>query len=396
MRLISALIVLIASPIVAGFFNYPLPVKKGIIIAAASFIFSSGYQVLNGIFQKNLAMDKVSLGELVGKVISVIIVILAVKMDLGFSWIIGSLFFNMLVIFIIVFLFSKKYLRFRLRFDFDYWKIFLKESLPIGIGSAIVFVYFKVDTIFLSVMKTSSDVGIYNAAYKVLENLTFFPAMIVGLILPIMANTIFSDKAKFKDVSNKTFKLFVLMTIPLIVGTFFLADDVIRLIGGGQFMDSANVLRILVFAITSIFFSSFFINILIAGNLQKRLIWIYSFAAVFNVLANLWLIPRFSYMAAAYISVLTELLVAVVSFAVVVKKIKYFPSLGKKKGILFAGVMMALFLALFKNINFLVLALGSTAVYFFTLWIFEVVKTEEITSLITKEGVKKYEYDGLP
>ena len=396
LRVISALAVLIISPVVVIFFNYPLAVKEGIIIAAASFIFSSGYQVLNGVFQKNLAMDKVAIGELVGKIVQVAVVVLAVKMGLGFDWIIGSLLFNMIISFVIVYLWSKKYLRYRMRFDFKYWKVFLKESLPIGIGAAVVFVYFKIDTIMLSVIKTSADVGIYNAAYKVLENLTFFPAMIIGLILPIMSNTIFTDKKRFREISNKTFKFFVLAVVPLIIGTLFLADGVINLIGGGQFADSSNVLRILVFAIASIFFSNFFINILIAGNLQKKLMLIYGTAAVLNVIANLIFIPKFSYTAAAYISTATEFFVAVATFAVVAKKIKYYPRVEKKLGIIIAGAAMALFLFAFQNLNFFIAALGSAAVYFVGLWIFKTVRTEELTSLITKKGVEEFEYERMP
>lgn len=396
LRLVSALAVVIISPIVVLFFDYPGEVKAGIVIAAASFVFSSGYQVLNGVFQKNLAMDKVAIGELAGKIIQVSVVIIAVQLKLGFDWIIGSLLFNMIASFVIVFFWVKKYLRFKIEFDFQYWKEFLKESLPIGIGAVVVFVYFKMDTILLSVMRTSADVGIYNAAYKVLENLIFFPAMIIGLILPIMSNTITHDRQRFLDISNKTFKFFVLVIVPLIIGTLFLAGGVINLIGGGQFAASASVLRILVFAIAAIFFGSFFTNIMIAGSLQKKLMFIYAAAAIANVTANLIFIPLFSYVAAAYISTLTEIFVALAAFVIVAKEIKYYPRLEKKIGIFLAGGLMALFLFIFQGNNFFILAVCSVAVYFAGLWIFRTVKTEEITSLFTRKGVEEFEYEKLP
>lgn len=391
LRVTSALAILIISPLVVIFFDYPLEVKQGIVIAAASFLFSSAYQVLNGIFQKNLAMDRVAIGELLGKIVQVATIIAAVKLRLGFDWIIASLLFNMIVSFILVFFWSKKYLNFSLQFDFAYWKIFLKESLPIGIGSVIVFIYFKIDTIFLSIMKTSSDVGIYNAAYKVLENITFFPSMVVGLILPIMSNTIFTDKKSFTDVADKTFRFFFLMITPIIIGTIFLADGIIRLIGGGQFEASADVLRILIFALASIFFGIFFNNILIAGNMQKKLLYIWSTAAIANVLLNLFLIPKFSYFAAAYISFFTEFLVAALSFYFVATKIKYYPSIKNLGGIVLSGLAMLVFLLVFKKYSFFILAPSSALVYLLFLWIFRAVKTNEILSLISKKGVQEYE-----
>lgn len=396
LRIISALGILIVAPILVLFFDYPHEVKQGIIIAAASFLFSSGYQVLNGVFQKNLAMDKVAVGELAGKIVQVTTVIIAVKLRLSFDWIIASLLFNMIASFLIVFFWSKKYLRFQLRFNFAYWKKFMRESIPIGIGSVIVFVYYKMDTILLSVMKTSADVGIYNAAYKVLENVSFFPSMIIGLILPIISNTIFTDKERFNEISNKTFKVFVILVVPLIVGTLFLANGIIQLIGGGQFYQSAAVLRILVFALAAIFFGGFFNNILIAGNLQKKLMRIWIVAAVGNVTLNLIFIPKFSYFGAACISTATEILVAILAWQVARRRLDYFPKLEKTIGILGAGALMAGFLALIPGANFFLAAFGSVAVYLAALWIFQAVKTEEITSLISKKGVQEFEYEQLP
>lgn len=395
LRIISALGILIVAPIIVIFFDYPLAVKQGIVIAAASFLFSSGYQVLNGVFQKNLAMDRVAVGELAGKIIQVATVILAVKLQLGFNWIIASLLFNMIASFTIVFLWSRKYLRFGLRFDFKYWKKFLKESLPIGVGSIIVFAYFKMDTILLSILKTSEDVGIYNAAYKVLENISFFPAMIIGLVLPILSNTIFTDKAKFKDISNKTFKVFIILVVPLIVGTLFLSEGIIQLIGGGQFGQSAAVLQILVFALAAIFFGNFFNNILIAGNLQKKLMGIWLCAAIGNIGLNLIFIPKFSYTGAALISTGTEIFVALLAGYYAWKKLGFVPRPGKTGGIFLSGALMAVFLFFAQNLNFFLTAFGSATVYFMALWIFKAVKTSEITSLVSKKGVEEGAYEQL-
>jgi len=390
MRLASSLLIVLAAPLIVLFFPYPPAVKAGIVVVALSFVFSSGYQVLNGIFQKNLAMDKVAVAELAGKIFQVAIVIGAVKFNLGFQWIVFALFFNMLISFLVVFLWSKKYLRFHIQFDFSYWKKFLRESAPIGVASVITFAYFKMDTIMLSVMKNSADVGIYNAASKVLENITFFPAMIIGLIFPLMAKNIFTDKETFQQISNKTFKVFIILVVPLVIGVFFLSDGIIRVIGGGGFAEATVVLRILVFALALIFFGNFFNSVLIAGNRQKLLMLILGMAAVINISLNLIFIPQFSYLGAAYISVLTEFLVVTMGFYATVKKIGYFPKTEKITGILAAGGSMALFLFLFKQSNFIFLLLISSVIYFLLLWLLRVIKTEEIMSLISKKGIQEY------
>jgi len=390
LRIISALAVLAIAPIIVLFFPYPGEVKTGIIIAATSFLFSSSYQVLNGIFQKNLAMDKVAVSELVGKVFQVGFVIFAVKARLGFNWIIAALLFNMIISFAIVYLWSKKYLRFSLKFDLKYWKIFLIESAPLGIAAVITFAYFKMDTVILSVLKSSGEVGIYNAAYKVLENITFFPGMIVGLIFPLMAKYIFTDQKTFRAICDKTFKVFVILTVPLIIAILFLANGIIGIIGGGGFAEAAPVLRMLVFALAFIFFGNFFNGILIAGNLQKKLMLVLSFAAVVNIGLNLIFIPKFSYYGAAGVSVLTEFLVVSITLYLSATKIKYTPKTEKVGSIAMAGGAMALFLFFFQQSNFIFLAISSSLIYFVFLWLFKAIKTEEILSLISKEGVREY------
>ncbi len=391
LRIISAVIVLILSPLIVLFFSYSGEVEKGIIIVALAFVFSSAYQVLNGVFQKNLAMDRVAIGELIGKIIQVLVIILAVKADLGFSWIMTSLLIYMIVSFSLIFWWSKKFIKFKMRFDFDYWKIFLKESLPMGAVAIITFIYFKMDTILLSVMKTSADVGIYGAAYKVLENITFFPAMIVGLVLPLMSKNIFHKKEEFVKISNKTFKVFIILVVPLVIGTLFLADGIINLIGGAGFSESVGVLRILVFALALIFFGNFFNAILIAGNLQKKLMLVLVFAAILNITLNILFIPKFSYLAASYASVLTEMAVVALTFYLTFKNIGYIPKVEKKISIAAAGFIMATLLYFFKDFNFFITALGGAASYFASLWVFRAVKTSEILSLISKKGVEEYE-----
>lgn len=260
-----------------------------------------------------------------------------------------------------------------------------------GAVAIITFLYFKMDTLMLSFMKSNADVGIYNAAYKVLENLTFFPAMVAGLIMPIMAKNIFLDRKEFEIVANKMFKFFLIIIIPLIIGVLFLSDGIIGIISGSGFSESANVLRILVFALAFIFFGQFFNTILIVGNLQRKLMVVLSLAAVVNISLNYFLIPRFSYLASAWTSVITEFVVVLFTFLMVFMKIKYLPKIEKFWGLILAGALMATFLAVFKEINFFVLILSSAALYFVFIWIFNVVQTSEIISLISKKGIQEYE-----
>lgn len=386
LRIVSAVAVFLFSLLVIKFLPYPQAVKNGILLVSAAFIFSSGYMVLNGIFQKNLAMDRVATVEFLGKILQVGFIILAVRNEWGFTAIVASLLIFMVFNFVVVYILSRRYVKFKFEMDFSYWKKFLKESWPMGMSVFITFLYFKMDTILLSVLKSSADVGIYNAAYKVIENITFFPAMIIGLILPLMARYIFSDKKKFEEISNKIFKVFVLLVVPLVIGTVFLADGVISLIGGSDFQAAGNALRILVFALMFMFFGHFFNSILLSGNLQKKLMLALAGCAAFNIIANLILIPRYSFVGAAATSVFTEMLVVGITFYLVVKHLNYKPRLDNGSKILFSGLVMAGFLYFLPNLNFFVLAIGSAAVYFLFLWLTRIITKQELVSVFARSN----------
>lgn len=384
LRIFSTLFVFLVSPLIILFFPYPAEVKLAVLISSGAFVFASSYMVLNGVFQKNLAMYKVAAAELFGKVIQVGIIIYGALNNLGFLFIMTSLLVSMAVNFSVVYLLSRKYLKFKIQFDFSYWKKFLRESLPMGISVLVTFLYFKLDTILLSIMKGSAEVGIYNAAYKIIENITFFPAMIIGLVLPLMSRYIFYDKEKFEAISNKVFKLFFILTVPLVVGTLFLAGGIIRLIGGDGFEESVPTLQILIFAMAFIFFGHLSNAVLLSGNLQKKLMIILSFCAVFNVVANLIMIPLYSFTGAAITSVATEILVVIATFTLVVKKLSYKPKLENVGRILISGAVMAAVLYALRDVNFFLLAILATFSYFAVLFLFRGVSKEEVASIMRR------------
>ncbi|MDA3815006.1 MAG: flippase [Patescibacteria group bacterium] len=387
LRITISLVVVILAPLIAFFLPYSKELKIAIIFVAFSYTFSSFYQVLVGIFQKNLRMDFVTGSELVGKIIQVSLIVIGVLNDWGFYFIIITLLINMIINFSFVFILSRRFIKFKPAFDFVYWKDFLKQSIPIGLAALVTFIYFKADTILLSLMKPQADVGIYGAAYKVIENISFFPAMIVGLTLPMFSYNIFNNKEKFKNIVNKNFKVFFILIIPLVIGTLFLAEGIINLIAGPEFSESAIVLKIIIIASALIFFGHLFTNILISANLQKKLFIVLSLCAIFNVTSNLILIPKFSYLATASVSVATEFLVVALTGFIIYRNLNFIPNSNKIIWILLCGFLMAMFLWLTIDFNFFIRLFFSPLIYLGSLVVFNVISKNEILSLIKREHV---------
>ena len=384
LRIFVGLFIFLLAPLIAYFFPYPIQVKLGILIGALGFWLMSNQQVLMGVFQKYLRMDKVALAEFLGRVVQLGLVVFFVWQKFDFLFIVGALVVGALVNFLLVFLFSRKYIPISLQFDFVFWRSLLKESWPLGLAAIFVMIYFKLDTIMLSLMKDAADVGIYGLSYKILESLLFFPAMFVGLIMPLMSKYALSDKAKFKKITQKTLDVLLIFIVPMLIGTFFLSDEIISLIGGQGFEASAGVLSILIIATGIIFLGVLFSNMIISLKEQKCLIYIYGAGAIINLIANFIFIPKYSYYGAAGTTVLTELIVTILMLVVLYKILKKFFSFLLLRKYVLSGLAMAFLLYFLAGWSLLILIPLAVVVYFGVLYIIGGFSAKDVLVLVQK------------
>ena len=320
LRLGFAVLVLLAAVLLVFVFPYPLLVKLGVVIASAFSVFSSLAQVLTGIFQKHLRLYLVSLADIISRACQLALLIVLVYLKAGLLLFVGAVVLAEFVHFLFIFLFSRSLTKVRISIDFKYWGEILKTALPIAASLVFVLIYFKLDTILLSLMKPAYDVGVYSIAYKILEVVIFLPAIYMGLIMPLLSKYAFSNRIEFIKIFRKAFNALSVFALPLAAYIFVLSDKIVGIIGGGGFAAAGPVLKILSVAILMIFFGNLGGNAIIALNLQKKSMWIYLAGAIFNVAANLILIPRYSYFAAAWITVATEILITLWMFRLIKKE----------------------------------------------------------------------------
>lgn len=389
LRIASSLVVFLLVPLFLPFFSYSLPVKIGIWIAAGTIVFSTFSIFLNGIFQKNIAMDRIAMTEFLGKIVQVSAVYGVVYFKLGFLGIASTLLISLSFNALVAFFLSRKFAKFHFVADVPFWKRFLHDSLPLGGSALITFFYFKMDTILLSVMKGSAAVGTYSVAYKVMENLTFFPALLAGLILPLLSKALSVDRSRFRDIADTTFRVFAIIAIPLVLGGVFFSKQIIPIVSGSGFQESVPVLELLIVSLAFIFFGNFFNMILIVGNHQKELMKTLLFVAVANIIANSFLIPRFSYLGAAGTSLGTEFLVSVVTGFLAYRLLGYRPSFDKIGRVALSAFIMGGALWLTRPLPFVISGFLSVVVYVAALWLFKAVSSVEVAGLFSKQSEKE-------
>ena len=318
LRLTTALVFLLLGAAIAWFLPYDPIVKKTMFIGIGAFLFVSLNQVLVGIFQKHLVQHLVVISETVGRAVNLALIYFFLKQGLTLPWFVLALLAANVVIFVLSVNFAKHYEKFGIAFDLRFWKYILEVTWPLVFSVILNLIYFKTDTIILSILKTPQEVGVYSLPYKLLEGLLAFPAMFVGLVMPLLSASAFVAWEKFGNILQRSFDALLLIAVPVLIAVLFFANPIVNLIAGKQeYLDSPAVLKILIFAAVVIFLGTLFGYAVVAINQQKAMVKGYLLAALAGLVFYFILIPPFGYWGAAAGTVATEIIVAIYAYALV-------------------------------------------------------------------------------
>jgi O-antigen/teichoic acid export membrane protein len=190
-------------------------------------------------------------------------------------------------------------------------------------------------------------------------------------IFPSMSKFFISSKDSLKLIYERYFKYMVIIGIPLGVGTTILANNIILLIFGPEFTKSIIALQILIWSIVTTFVGATFVQLLQVINKQIIITKISAICVVINILLNLVLIPKFSYIGASVATVVTEMILVgyiILSTHKMGYGITYKVALKDLYKVIFAALIMGIFLWYFKELNLFVLIILGALLYFVILY----------------------------
>jgi len=386
-RVITAAGFLVIAPIVVWFFPYTIFIKLGVLITVFSYFASSLIQTMTGIFQKELRMLEVTIAEVVGRVVLAGAVLLACWLGGNIYWIFGSITLSSLFNLIIVFYYSRKYINWKWETDKAIWKELWHLTWPIALSISFNLIYLKTDTFILSLTRSQSEVGLYGATYRVLDILTMVPALFMGIVLPVISKHFQeNNRPELFIIMQKAFDVLLMLAIPVVLGTYFVGVPLMGLVAGKEFLQSGEILKVLILAAGAIFVGGLFGYSVVGINKQRQLIWGYMTTAIVTLIGYLIFIPKFGYWGAAWMTVFSETMIMIWTAIVVTKTLKYFPSLKIvwKSGL--AALLMAAGLYLFKDLPVIFLLIISGLIYFPVLFLLGGIKKATIMELISKRG----------
>jgi O-antigen/teichoic acid export membrane protein len=191
------------------------------------------------------------------------------------------------------------------------WRMVARISLPLGIIQIVNILYFKADSILISVIKGPIQVGYYGVAYSVIGALLGVPSMIMSPLMPSMATA-----RDLTPIVQRAFKIMVTLALPMGVGGFLLRRQIILAISTKQFLPAVGPFGILVIASVFTFGSTVFGFASVAADTHRRLVRISVLSLVSNIALNLLLIPHWGIKGAAFATAVTEVVSATLTYRV--------------------------------------------------------------------------------
>jgi O-antigen/teichoic acid export membrane protein len=219
------------------------------------------------------------------------------------------------------------------------WPELARLSAPVGIAAMLTFAYGRIDQVLVFKIAGSDPAGVYGAMYRILTTSAFVPIAVMTTLFPILSQV---DRTRMRTLLQTATEYLAMASLPIFTFVLVAAGPLVRLLFGAEFVHGQNALRVLMGAFVAIGFGYVAGTMIIVLGLQRVFVRYALIALVVNVAANLIFIPKYGYIAAAWATLGTEVLVQILSIRLVLREIKLRPKLGRFFRIVVAAAGMGL------------------------------------------------------
>jgi O-antigen/teichoic acid export membrane protein len=193
-----------------------------------------------------------------------------------------------------------------LRYDRAIWRDLQIKALPLGFFLVVLNLYSYVDGVMLGVMRGDVETGLYTAAYRVYEGLSYAPSVIASVLTPRLSALFVSDRARHRKLALAGLGGSIALAAAIGVVVYALATPLMTLLFGEDFRPAASPFRILCLGLAFVFAIWVLHAVAISVNRERLLLTTGIIGLVVNVAVNLYLIPHYGANGAAIATVTGE------------------------------------------------------------------------------------------
>lgn len=277
--------------------------------------------------------------------------------------------------------------------DIVYAKQHIKPVILLFLPQIAISLYITLDRTMLGALSSTTDVGIYDQALKLLNILLTIVTSLGSVMLPRVSSLLsLGNQKAVNKLHEMSFLVYNLVIFPMIAGILIVNKDFVNFFLGQDFQEARYAIAIMVFRMFFIGWTNIMgIQILIPHNKNREFMLSTTIPAFFSVGLNILLIPSLGYVGASIVSLATEGLVWLIQLYFTrsyLKEIKILPSMLKISvaslvmyGILYVIQPLLHFLSV---VNVLISALLGLIIYAGLVLALRVLDFQELKSVFKK------------
>jgi len=127
------------------------------------------------------------------------------------------------------------------KFDWTFFGFLIRRGIPFALSGIFLFVYFRVDSVMLKLLKGVKEVGYYNAPYNLIYALNFFPASLTAALFPRFSRYSEEDKGKLLHALSRVLRYLLLLSLPIVFGGIILRKELLLLFYRKEYVPSIPV-----------------------------------------------------------------------------------------------------------------------------------------------------------
>jgi O-antigen/teichoic acid export membrane protein len=241
----------------------------------------------------------------------------------------------------------------------------LQVGLVLGLASVLTVAYGKIDQVLVLHYQGTRGAGLYGAAYSFLDRVQFLPLVLMTTVFPVVSAAWPADPDHARRAIQRTLGYMAVVSLPALAVAIGAARPLVVLLFGAPFAPASGALVVLMAAFIPTCFGYVVGSLAVVVGRQRVFVFIALGGLIFNIVGNVVLLPRYGFMAAAWMTLATELLVIIPATITTLSAFHMAPDLRRFPRVAAAATIMgvSLWIAHHAGADIFVLGLLAAIIY---------------------------------
>jgi len=399
-KIIAAVFSVFLIFVLSKILNFPSDTTKLIYLSILVVILDSFANSFYGAFRGIMDMRFESLGLILHKTTMVLMGFIFMKMNLSLVFMMLPMVLGSVVYFLNALIFFRQKLGFWPKpvFENKTFKFLFNLMLPFFGATVFSQIFLNIGPVLLSFLGNDKSVGYFSAANKI-------PMAVVALVggafgaalYPSFSYWFIQDKSRLKGLFKDGLFYLILIFMPIVIGGLILSQDLINFIYGKEYLPAALTFSVLFLALPLQLIDYLIIGLLNATEKQKTNFKIRIAATICFIIFNIILIPKFLDLGVSISFLISALLIFVLEWIWLRQflSLKLNSFLKKIFLVLLASLLMGGGVYFLKErFHFLIVVLCGIIIYGSLIFLFRLVKKDDIYNLFLGKRGGQWEKEG--